>query len=241
MTIAKVLLSAVTLACLTAVLVVDPLKGEGPKKLEAPPTEKEIKALIEQLVSPNPKPIVNKRGAPEIELPPGFVLKKQEKVHAARSRLMELGLPAFPLLIESENDERYSLTTSDSASGWYTNESIGHICKDILFGQLQPYGFWPKLKGEPQGKPKRPSYPARFLNSQEAAKAWWEKNKGKTLYQMQVEVVDWVIAEEAKRPGDFIEEEKQYLQKTREKLVDSGKPLPVGSYYGDKITYSDRD
>lgn len=209
------------------------------QQLKAAPTEKEIKALIEQLVSPNPKPIVNKRGVPSIDLPPGFDRKKQERVHLARSKLVELGPLAFPVLVESEKDERYSLTTCNDLSGWYNNESVGHVCRTIILDQLQPYGYWQDVGDDPRGKPHRPSYPGQFLNSQEAAKAWWEKHKEKTLYQMQLEALDWIIAEEAKRPRDFTDNEKQALQKIRKKLVESGKPLPPGNYYANEISYRD--
>jgi hypothetical protein len=237
MTISKVLLPAVALSSLTVALAADAPKDDDSKKLKTPPTEKQIKALIDQLVSPNPKPRINKMRAPSIDLPPGFDRKKQDKVHLARSKLVKLGPLAFPYLIESQNDERYSLTTCDDLSGWFNNESVGYVCRTIIFGQLQPYGYWPEVGGDPRGKPHRPSYPGHFLKSQEAEKAWWEKNKEKTLCQMQLEALSWVIAEEAKRPGDFTDEEKQYLQKLRKKLVEGGKPLPAGNYDAKAITY----
>jgi len=67
-----------------------------------------------------------------------------------------------------------------------------------------------------------------FLNSQKAARKWWEENKDKTLAQMQLEVLDWVIAEEAKRPGDFTDAERRELQDLRKKLEKGGKSLPPG-------------
>jgi hypothetical protein len=233
MTIAKVLLPAAALASLTVTLAAD-AKDDSKK---APPTEKEIKALIDQLASPNPKPIINKSGAPSINLPPGFDRKKQDKVHLARSKLVELGHLAFPALIESWNDERYSLTTCNSLSDWFYNESVGHVCQTIIFDQLRPYGYWQETDGDPRDKPHRPSYPGRFLDSQKEAKSWWEKNKEMALYQMQVEALNWVIAEEAKHLGDFTDGEKRYLQKLRTELVQGGKPLPAGDYYASEISY----
>jgi hypothetical protein len=52
---------------------------------------------------------------------------------------------------------------------------------------------------------------------------------------MQLNALDWVIAEEAKRPRDFKNEEIKHLQRVRKELLQSGKPLPVqapGSYEG---------
>jgi hypothetical protein len=53
---------------------------------------------------------------------------------------------------------------------------------------------------------------------------------------MQIEILDWVIAEEAKRPGDYKDEERAKLKAVRKQLVDGGKPIPatnqsVGEYF----------
>jgi hypothetical protein len=45
---------------------------------------------------------------------------------------------------------------------------------------------------------------------------------------MQLEVLDWVIADEAKRPDAFSDKEKQYLQDLRTGLVKGGNSLPPG-------------
>jgi hypothetical protein len=217
--------------------------GDKPQKSAEPEskaalTEKEIKALIDQLASSNPEPIINKRGFPSIDLPKGFDRKKQAKVRLARSKLVDLGPVAFPYLIESGNDKRYSQTTSNGLSGWYYNETVGVVCRTIILDQLQPYGYWQQVGDDPRSKPKRPSYPGHFLESQKLAKEWWEKNKDKSLYQMQLDVLDWIIVEEAKRPRDFTDKEKQYLEKLRKDLVKSGKPLPSGNYYANEEDYS---
>ncbi len=44
---------------------------------------------------------------------------------------------------------------------------------------------------------------------------------------MQIEVVDWVIAEEAKRPGDYKDEERAELKALRKQLVEGGEPIPA--------------
>jgi hypothetical protein len=198
-----------------------------------PPSEEDIKAIIDQLVSPNPKPITgdeDERQAPDYRLPPGFDREKQKVVRGARYKLRQLGPQAFPLLIERWGDKRYCLTISHGLSGYCHNQTVGDICRAIVFDQLQPYSYWPKGHDDPRGKPGRPSYPARFLGSQKSAREWWEKNKKKTLLEMQREVLDWVIAEEAKRPRDFTAEEKRELQRIHKELAQGGKPLPPGNY-----------
>jgi hypothetical protein len=202
------------------------------------PSEREIKALIAQLVSPNPRPITfeeDRRMAGRYRLPPGFDPKKQRRVDEARDKLRQLGPPAFPLLIAHWGDKRYCLTIlTDLGGGWH-NRTVGEICRAIVFDQLQPYTFWPEVHGDPRGKPKRPMYPQTFLASQKAARRWWKKHKHATLYQMQRAVLAWVRTEEAKRPRDFTRAERQELRRIRKQLVRGGKPLPPGNYYVEHV------
>lgn len=212
-----------------------PQSAEEEKK--PAPTEKEIKALIDQLVSPNPKPIIQKK--PTIKLPKDFDLAKQELVHEARSKLLKIGTPAFPLLIENFKDEHYSLTTQNGLDGIYWNETLGDVCRTIIFDQLQPGGTWQIGDGDPRSVAKRPAYPHNFLYSQKDAQAWWKQNSKKSLYDLQLEALDWIIAEESKTPEKYLKKEKEYLQKSRKELMESGKPLSPGNYGSKEISYRD--
>jgi len=211
---------------LVGILLSQETPATGAEKPEAP-TPNEIKALIDELVSPNPAPDEEKLQASETKPDGGFPRdydhKKQERVHRASVKLTQLGPPAFPFLIERWDDERFCLTAEYAA---YVNKSVGVVCEQIIRDQLQPYGFFQAGYADPRGKPLRPDYAAKFLNSPKAAKQWWEKNKVETLADMQKEVLDWVIAEEAKRRGDFTDKERQELQDLRKQLVPGGKPLP---------------
>jgi hypothetical protein len=192
-------------------------------------TADEIKALIEGLISPNAAPDTAKLKASEGRADGGFPRdfdhKKQKQVHRACAKLTELGPQAFPFLIERREDKRYCTTTEIAE---YVNESVGAICRQIIDNQLQPYGHFQMGYEDPRGKPMRPDYAWTFLKSQNVARQWWEKHKDKTLAQMQREVLDWVIAEEAKRQGDFTDEERRELAGLRRKLGQGGKPLPAG-------------
>jgi hypothetical protein len=202
-----------------------------------PPSAKEIKALIDQLVSPNRKPDVREGDSAARGLPRDFDRKKQQQVDRAISKLRQLGPRAFPFLIKRWGDERYCLTAEDSISGAFLHKTVGQVCRAIIFDQLQPYGTWPKgySPDHTRRPPRRPGYPGTFLGSPESAKKWWKKNKDKALDQMQLDALDWIIAEEAKRSGDFKDEERKELRRIRKQLVESGKPLPggkVGNYDG---------
>jgi len=192
-------------------------------KKPQPPTATEIKKLIDGLVSPNPAPDTRNTDRRDLIYPRDFDHAKQQQVHRARRKLTALGPQAFPFLIQRWEDQRYCLTIEIVE---YHNLSVGEICKQIIRGQLQPYGYFQKVSGDPRHKPQRPKYMGTFLRSQKAARQWWEKHKDKTLSQIQLEVLDWVMAAESKRRRDFTKQERRYLRDLRKKLVKGGKPLP---------------
>jgi hypothetical protein len=202
-------------------------------------TEQEIKALIDKLVSPNPKPITaeeDPKETPDFRLPKGFDREKQNGVYEACKELKSVGVKAFPFLIERWDDRRYCLTTSDLLSGYCQNRSVGKVCQKIIFDQIQPYGCLPSLGDvDPRGKPLRPSYPERFLSSKEDAKRWFEKHKDKSLVEIQLEVIDWVIEKENKQKKNYPDSERERLQEIRKEIMDSKKPLPRGNYYSEEI------
>lgn len=198
-----------------------------------PATKQEIETLVARLISPNPKPITgddDKSVAPDYRLPPGFDKAKQLPVLQARVDLAELGLQAFPYLIDKWDDKQHCITMFHSLSEYSHNVTVGFVCQKILFDQLQPYSIWPRSEDDPRGKPKRPSYPSAHLRNQREAREWWEKHKTKTMFEIQLEVLDWVIAEEAKRPADYSDEEREFVKMIREELLRRRVPMPPGNY-----------
>ncbi len=198
-------------------------------------TGQEIKALVDNLISPNPKPITgdeDPKEAPDYRIPPGFDQEKQELVRKAVVDLKGLGIRAFPFLIDRWDDDRYCLTISEGLNGYCRNQTVGKTCKMIIFDQIQPYGNWQGI-ADPAGLKLawRPSYPNEFFASKQDAKKWYEKHKDKSLVEIQLEVLDWVIAEEAKNSEQYPEKEREFLQKTRKDLVESKKPIARGHYY----------
>ena len=187
-------------------------------------TEQEIRALIDKLVSPNPKPIT---GDGDYRLPPGFDREKQKLVRKAVCDLESLGPRAFPFLIDHWDDKRYCLTVSEGINGYCRNQTVGETCEMIVFNQIQPFGKWQGINDAGLKYVWRPDYPVHFLSSKKDAKKWCEERKCKTLAEIQLEVLDWVIAEEGK---DISAEERNRLQELRKKLVASKEPILRGNY-----------
>ncbi len=198
-------------------------------------TEEEIANLIDNLVSPNPEP--KERRGPELKLPKDFDREKQKIVRQARYKLKELGPTAFPSLIKRWDDKRYSLTMSVGINGYMFNASVGQVCKDIVYDQVQPFGMWPVTEDDPRGKPHRPGYPYRHLGNQKDALAWCEKHKDKSLYEVQLMVLDWIIKTEAADPENYTDDERKALKEYRKKLVESKVPILRGHFLVNDIEY----
>lgn len=191
----------------------------------------DVPRLINALASENPAP--TERRGPDLKFPPGYDRKKQESVNSARRKLKALGAGAFKSLIENWGDERYCLTYSVGINGYMYNATVGKMCRTIMYDQIQPYGIWPRTDGDPRGKPKRPSYPSVFLNDEKAAAKWLEEHQDKSLFEIQLMVIDWVIEQESSSPQDFTDEERATMQQLRDELVKSMKPMARGNYYMD--------
>jgi hypothetical protein len=223
----------------------DPFRNDSPaapaEKRPASPanelkkklTEHDIRALIDKLVSPNPKPITgdeDPKEAPDYRLPPGFDREKQELVRKAVGDLEVLGPRAFPFLIDRWDDKRYCLTVSEGINGYCRNQTVGKTCEMIVFNQIQPFGKWQGINETGLKYVWRPNYPVHFLSSKKDAKKWCEERKRKTLAEIQLEVLDWAIAEEGKDTKMYSAEERNRLQELRKKLVASKEPFLRGNY-----------
>lgn len=193
--------------------------------------DNEVAPLIAKLASRNPRP--TERHGPDLKYPPGYARNKQKSVREAMGKLTARGTKAFRELIDSWGDDRYSLTYSVGINGYMKNATVGRVCRIIVYDQIQPYGFWPRRDDDARGKPKRPSYPDTFLGDADSAHEWLERHKDKSLYDLQLMVLDWIIGEEAKRPGDFTDVERKELSELRKTLIENKTPISGGNYYMD--------
>ncbi|MFM8289334.1 MAG: hypothetical protein ACKOGA_21795, partial [Planctomycetaceae bacterium] len=90
---------------------------------------------------------------------------------------------------------------------------------------------------DPRNRPTRPDYPRQFLTDQDTASQWLEEHKHKSLFEIQLMVIDWIIEQESASPNDFTDRERKHMQVMRDKLVKSNKPLAPGNYHTDDYGY----
>ena len=182
---------------------------------------KKVESLIAQLRSTNKNPFVN--GDPwRVKFPDDYDEKAQEKVEAARQKLIDLGKDAFPILIEHINDEGYSRPCEGSAIP--SGESVGYVCLYILEEQVDLAGMRYKSRtgvdGEPHGHVGFFSqfYKDEENKSQNAMRRWWKEHKHLSLREMQIEALRWSIAQERRIGFPDKKDEKSYLQPLLQKL-----------------------
>ncbi len=212
----RLVLSIIVLFWLTAI----PCRAEDQSAVE-----KKVKTLIEQLASPH-------QGA---DLDPD-TRQKQGKASEVPldvwRKLSGLGPEAFPYLLEKVHDKRYSFTADGGADN--VNWTVGRACHDIVRCNLQPYGCSMSFNvddpdaPDPRTHPCRPCYMEHYrLDDPKEAKTWWEAHKDKSLRELQLEALEWVIAEEAKKPTKYPKSERAHLSGISEKLQSSKDPLPA--------------
>ena len=201
-------------------------------------TSQKIEELIEKLASPNPKPTIidSGDGIWKIKYPPGFSHDAQKKVLAARDQLAAKEAAAFPYLIERYDDRHYSMSICTSINEAWYNYSVGWVCSDIIRKHIEPLGPFTEGKEgnddpDPRFRPPRPFYFDKFLQAKVAARAWWKTHSDKSLREMQIEAIEWTIAEEKKRNEPKDAADLEYLPKVLKKLKKSDKPLPPDQDY----------
>jgi hypothetical protein len=183
-----------------------------------------VDSLVARLASKNKPP---KTRGPRAEYPKGYDKAGQEEVFQAYRELRELGPKAFPFIIPHFDDKRYSLTADGGVAD--VNFTVGQLCFSAIDLQLQPYKTYSRGEGDPRNRPRRPSYLSKQdLRDPAKAQKWIDSLKNKTLLQLQIEVLEWVIEEESKDRTKYHALEHDWLHETLETLKKAKEPIPSG-------------
>ncbi len=174
--------------------------------------EKEIKALIEQLVykkgeatnRPVRNPLMKIYNAEgKVVKPSGDSKKieqnrkKFESCQMAFQKLYEMKGPAFPILLEHLDDKRQSINFRNH----YTGNSVGNACYWNIYYQLmdQPrdYSEYGHSREGRDGKlhPK-PYWEGTPFDDAGGLKKWFAKNKNLNYIEMQIKCLGWLLEKE---------------------------------------------
>jgi len=177
-------------------------------------TEKKIRDLVEQLASENSPPIGD--GWPGLDYPKDWDSEKQKIVYDAKRKLGDFGKSAFPILLESSGDSRYSLTASYSIE---VNHSVGEVCEQIIENNVRLIGIRYKSRTGTDGEWHMcPNYFSAKHNGD--LNGWWRANKNKSLKQMRIDVLKWRIEQEGQIGFPDDESRKSYMDELHEKLAE---------------------
>jgi len=110
------------------------------------------------------------------------------------------------------------------------NYTVGHLCRDILASHLQS-DVWDHKPGGTsfRRRPSEPDYLKHHkLFEPEHAREWWAEHKDKSLRELQLEVLEWVLAEETKLPDKYTDAQREKVRQRLEALRKSKTPLKAG-------------
>lgn len=135
--------------------------------------QKRIKTLVSALASPNEPPDLNA----EVNVPDKYDRAAQQKVLDAWNALLKEGVEAFPALIASAKDKRYSC--SYEQPNYRGNLTVGEVCVLIVARQVDAY----LDAGGPY-----------YLEPRsDKLENWWRKHKHQSLREMQIEDAEWAL------------------------------------------------
>ena len=140
-------------------------------------------------------------------------------------RIVEKQLDAFPSLIEHFDDMRYATLTESFVAEEWRNWSVGQVCRETIKSQIERRGRFPNQL-DPSYGVLRPSYVEKFLRDREDAQKWWEKHQGKSLREIQIEVVEWVLAAEKRSTLSDYAADIDFFSRELKVLQTSDKPRP---------------
>ncbi len=185
-----------------------------------------LEELFAGLVNKNPKPKkVNILGEHFPLFAEDFDWKENARVFSALQQLDKSSAEeAWPLLNKHLADAGYCLSVNraeqvDIAS--FTNISVHELCWDVARRDLT---YVLRITPPEPNRRNRLQFDEwennwrpvlRFRN-----KEWWDQNRGKKLYELQIELLEWLITE-APGPATLSEEDRKVLvSKARAEIDD---------------------
>jgi hypothetical protein len=185
--------------------------NEPPAGSDASPNAGKIRDLIEKLAISNevasPDPIYTPLpGTPQSD--PRFIAMRTGK------ELEKYGMEAFPYLLASFGDQRQSV-----AFRRVLPSTVGDACFCIIMWQIIP--LLPNYRGSffrtgADGKMHAHPVRSKHLFEPETLNDWLAARPNRSLPQLQLEAIEWVLAEEEKIGFRTPREEATYIAPLRE-------------------------
>jgi hypothetical protein len=185
--------------------------------------------LIASLANQNPPPkIVGEVPEQQSLFVKEYDWKEQDRVLKAIQNVVDHAVDAWPALINHLDDKAYCITFEHEQSVW--NHSIGDICYIILLENMTA-AYMPHIPAEETAFLLL-RHPDIIPRDDSKFKLWCREQhkKGRTLYELQVEMCQWALKEIPKLK-QVTEQEKyesfQNIQKEIERLRTTKKPTLI--------------
>jgi hypothetical protein len=203
------------------------LHGEETGK-DTPDTESLVEAIKSHSSAPKVHLPKDRHGHP---FGSDFDWADYARVNQSIKYLADHAEEAWPVMVEHLGDTRYSTTIDEEDAAYvYT---VGDICKKIIRDHLAKGYLLHYSEGFVSDEPYHAINAPGDLNS-EALKNWCEKREDKKLYELQIEMCEWVI-KKMSRLERFSEEDRQaFIEAVRqeiEELKKSQKFEPTGNFW----------
>ncbi len=197
--------------------------ADPPEKTEY--TDADIEKLVAQLVSPNQAPEIQGTSA---KYGPNFDRKAQKLIYESWQTLRRLAPRSFPFVFDSLGDKRYSLT--EDSGDLEKNYTVGFLSRDILVSSLQPDVWGHKEFGTSyRRRPHQPDYVSHYkLLAPKSSKEWWKTRKDRSLRELQIEVLEWILVEERRAPEKYSDGDRNKIEKELDDLKASSVPRKLG-------------
>ena len=194
-------------------------------------TQKRVKGLIESLVSPNKAPpyVGPKDDYRHVKIPADYDREAQRKVLEAWRLLQAEGIKAFPSLVASIEDNRYSCTVVDTPGDGEFNWEVGAVCASIMRNQIDVLTCTLEHSYGPDVLWRRAARENHFGDTPK----WWRERVNRSLSDLQIESAQTAIEILKGNHHGYSDVERRKDIRSLEVLIsqvkESGRPIdPIG-------------
>jgi hypothetical protein len=208
-------------------------------------TELDVHKMIDALESHNPVPVMTKTegqadrswGTPVFDKK--YDWAEYKRVDAAIDSLVSNAEAAWPEIIKHFDDKRYCITYHND---YGYNLSIGNICQSIVINCLRKAYYKHitlllDMVHDPEYVAKRIRSP-RIFREENGLKNWCEVRKNKKLYEMQIEMCEWVIGTVTALKNVSAEEREPFVKAVRAEIAElrtSKKAIRFAGFHGEEF------
>jgi hypothetical protein len=183
--------------------------------------EKNVAKMVDAIANRNKPPNFVKTPSDSFKetplFPKSYNWREDERVLKALNQLhKDMRVELWEELVRKSEDPRYSLTTKDKAEN-AVNRSVGRFCRDLANWRL--HGVYEHHLPDDENSIKEGAKINLGIEHPRSLLEWRKKNKGKSLYQLQIELCELAVTRLAKVKGISQEQKDSTLRKIKAEIT----------------------